>query len=72
MAGILTPTVRELWRAYIEKTREATSTIDTPLYRGLVRPLHKLHNDPYTDPLPIPPTTPYIETTSPTTRLPLH
>ena len=30
MAGILTPTVREFWRAYIEKTRETTNTIDTP------------------------------------------
>lgn len=30
MAGILTPTVREFWRAYIEKTRETTSTIDSP------------------------------------------
>ena len=29
MAGILTPTVREFCRAYIEKTRETTSTIDT-------------------------------------------
>lgn len=31
MAGILTPTVREFWRAYIEKTRETTSTIDSPI-----------------------------------------
>ena len=31
MAGILTPTVREFWKAYIEKTRETTSTIATPI-----------------------------------------
>ena len=43
MAGILTPTVREFWRAYIEKTREITSTIDTPYIEASY--------DPYTNPL---------------------
>ena len=31
LAGILTPTVRKFWRAYIEKTRKATSPAATPL-----------------------------------------
>jgi hypothetical protein len=30
LAGILTPTVKEFWRAYIEKTREATSPAAAP------------------------------------------
>lgn len=31
LAGILTPTVREFWRAYIEKTRETTSSAAAPI-----------------------------------------
>ena len=53
MAGILTPTVRKFWRAYIEKTRETTSTIDSPYIEASC--------DPYTTPTPTPyktPTTP--------------
>ena len=50
MAGILTPTVREFWRAYIEKTRETTSTIDTPYIETSYDP----YTNSYTDPLPIP------------------
>lgn len=41
MAGILTPTVKEFWRAYIEKTRETTSTIDSPYIEASY--------DPYTN-----------------------
>lgn len=41
MAGILTPTVREFCRAYIEKTRETTSTIAIPYIEASY--------DPYTD-----------------------
>ena len=63
MAGILTPTVREFWRAYIEKTRETTSTIDTTYIEASC--------DPYINPPTLAhyqtPTTPYIEATSPAT-----
>lgn len=66
LAGILTPTVREFWRAYIEKTRETTSTIATPYIEASC--------DPYTNSTMAPTPAhyqftyyPYIETTSPTT-----
>lgn len=75
MAGILTPTVREFWRAYIEKTRETTSPAAAPYIEASY--------DPYTDFTMTPTLThyqfpyyPYIEATSPATspatRLPLH
>ena len=67
MAGILTPTVREFWRAYIEKTRETTSTIDTPYIEASCDPYTNPYTDPYQNPY-----YPYIEATSPATRLPLH
>ncbi len=51
LAGILTPTVRELWRAYIEKTRETTSTIDTPYIEASY--------DPYTNSTMTPTPAPY-------------
>lgn len=76
MAGILTPTVRKFWRAYIEKTRETTSTIDSPYIEASYDPYTDFIMTPYTSPLPKPLLPPYIEatspTTSPTTKLPLH
>ena len=76
LAGILTPTVRKFWRAYIEKTRETTSTIDTPYIEASCDPYTTPFTNPYVSPLPIPLLPPYIEITSPTTspitKLPLH
>lgn len=54
LAGILTPTMREFWRAYIEKARETTSTIDTPYIEASYDPYTNPLLSPYTSPLPKP------------------